>query len=261
MIPALRISSTGLDAQQTKMSVISNNLANVSTTGFKRDRAVFEDLIYQNLRQSGANSTQDSLLPSGLNIGTGVNVVSTHKLFNQGELSQTKNQFDLAISGQGFFQVSHPDGSTVYTRDGEFSINADGDVVTSNGYLLEPAINVPTDATSFSVGTDGVVSVVLANDTAITQIGQIDLANFINPAGLQPIGDNYFRETTSSGAPTVGNPTTDSLGSLRQGYLEASNVNVVEELVNMIETQRAYEVNSKSISTADQMLSYVNQQL
>jgi flagellar basal-body rod protein FlgG len=261
MIPALRISSTGLEAQQTKMSVISNNLANVSTTGFKRDRAVFEDLIYQNLRQSGANSTQDSELPSGLNIGTGVNVIATHKLFNQGELSQTKNNFDLAISGQGFFQISHPDGSTVYTRDGEFSVNADGDLVTSNGYLLEPAINVPSDATSVTIGTDGVVTAVLANDTAVTNLGQIDLANFINPAGLQPIGDNYYRETTSSGAPTVGNPTTDSLGSLMQGYLESSNVNVVEELVNMIETQRAYEVNSKAISTSDQMLSYVNQQL
>ncbi len=228
MIPALRISSTGLEAQQTKMSVISNNLANVSTTGFKRDRAVFEDLIYQNLRQSGANSTQDSELPSGLNIGTGVNVIATHKLFNQGELSQTKNNFDLAISGQGFFQISHPDGSTVYTRDGEFSVNADGDLVTSNGYLLEPAINVPSDATSVTIGTDGVVTAVLANDTAVTNLGQIDLANFINPAGLQPIGDNYYRETTSSGAPTVGNPTTDSLGSLMQGYLESSNVNVVE---------------------------------
>ncbi len=261
MIPALRISSTGLDAQQTKMSVISNNLANVSTTGFKRDRAVFEDLIYQNVRQSGASSTQDSELPSGLNIGTGVNVVATHKLFNQGELSQTKNQMDLAIQGQGFFQVSHPDGSIVYSRDGEFSVSADGDMVTSNGYLLEPAINIPADATSLTIGADGVVSVVLAGDPNSTQIGQIDLANFINPAGLQPIGDNYFRETTASGAPTVGNPTTDSLGSLQQGYLESSNVNVVEELVNMIETQRAYEVNSKAISTSDQMLSYINQQL
>ncbi len=261
MIPALRIASTGLDAQQTKMSVISNNLANVSTTGFKRDRAVFEDLMYQNMRQSGANTTQDSTLPSGLNIGTGVNVIATHKLFNQGELSQTKNQFDLAITGQGFFQVTHPDGSIVYTRDGEFSVNADGDMVTSNGYLLEPAINVPADATSISIGTDGVVSVVLANEATSTQIGQIDLANFINPAGLQPIGENFFRETTSSGAPAVGNPTTDSLGSVMQGYLESSNVNVVEELVNMIETQRAYEVNSKAISSADQMLSYVNQQL
>jgi len=261
MIPALRIASTGLDAQQTKMSVISNNLANVSTTGFKRDRAVFEDLIYQNVRQSGAQSTQDTELPSGLNIGTGVKVTATHKLFNQGNLSLTNNQFDLAIQGDGFFQITHPDGSTVYTRDGEFSVSADGDMVTSNGYLLEPGINVPSDATSISVGSDGVVSVVIANDVNSTQIGQIQLANFINPAGLQPIGDNYFRETTASGAATVGNPTTDSLGSLQQGYLESSNVNVVEELVNMIETQRAYEVNSKAISSADQMLSYVNQQL
>jgi len=261
MLPALRIASTGLDAQQTKMAVISNNLANVSTTGFKRDRAVFEDLIYQNVRQSGANSTQDTELPSGLNIGTGVKIVATHKLFNQGELSQTNNQFDMAIQGDGFFQIQHPDGSTVYTRDGEFSVSSTGTLVTSNGYELQPTITVPSDATSVSIGSDGVVTAVLANDTATTQLGQIDLAGFINPAGLQPIGDNFFRETVASGAPNISTPSLDGLGSLQQGYLESSNVNVVEELVNMIETQRAYEVNSKAISSADQMLSFVNQQL
>lgn len=261
MFPALRVSMTGLDAQQFKMTVISNNLANVSTTGFKRDRAVLEDLIYANIRQAGGQSTQDTELPSGLQAGTGVKVVATHKQHNQGTLSQTNNQFDLAIQGQGYFQILHPDGSTVYTRDGEFSISATGTIVTSNGYELEPAITVPTDSINVTIGSDGVVSALVAGNTAPTQIGQITLANFINPTGLQAIGDNYYRETAASDAPTVGNPTDNSLGSLQQGFLEASNVNVVEELVNMIETQRAYEVNSKAISTADQMLSYVNQQL
>ena len=261
MLPALRISMTGLDAQQTKMSVISNNLANVSTTGFKRDRAVFEDLIYQNVRQAGGQTTQDTELPSGLQIGTGVKVVATHKLHNQGTLAQTNNQLDMAIQGDGFFQILHPDGSTVYTRDGEFSVSSTGTVVTSDGYELQPTITVPTDAINVTVGSDGVVSALVAGNTSPTQIGQITLANFINPTGLQAIGDNYFRETAASGAPTIGNPTDNSLGSLQQGFLEASNVNVVEELVNMIETQRAYEVNSKAISTSDQMLSYVNQQL
>ena len=261
MIPALRVSMTGLDAQQTKMTVISNNLANVSTTGFKRDRAVFEDLIYQNVRQSGAQSTQDTELPSGLQLGTGVKIVATHKLHNQGTLTQTNNQLDVAIQGDGFLQVLHPDGSTVYTRDGEFSSSSTGQIVTSNGYEVEPAITIPTNTISLTIGSDGVVSALVAGDTAPTQIGQLTLANFINPAGLEAIGDNYYRETAASGAPTISNPTENGNGSLQQGFLEASNVNVVEELVNMIETQRAYEVNSKAISTADQMLSYVNQQL
>jgi len=261
MYPALRIAMTGLDAQQTKMSVISNNLANVSTTGFKRDRAVFEDLIYQNVRQAGAQSTQDTELPSGLQVGTGVKIVATHKLHNQGTLSQTNNQFDLAIQGNGFFQILHPDGSTVYTRDGELSVSSTGTIVTSNGYELEPTITVPSNTLSITVGSDGIVSALVAGNTAPTQIGQLTLASFINPAGLQAIGDNYFRETAASGSPTISNPTENSLGSLQQGFLESSNVNVVEELVNMIETQRAYEVNSKAISTSDQMLSYVNQQL
>ena len=261
MLPALRVAMTGLDAQQLKMSVISNNLANVSTTGFKRDRAVFEDLIYQNLRQSGGNTTQDTQLPSGLQIGTGVKVVATHKLHNQGTLSQTNNNLDIAIQGQGFFQILHPDGSTVYSRDGEFSASATGQLVTSNGYELQPAITIPANTTSVTIGSDGVVSALVAGATAPTQIGQITLANFVNYSGLEAIGDNYYRETAASGAPTVSNPTTNSLGSLQQGFLEGSNVNVVEELVNMIETQRAYEVNSKAISTTDQMLSYVNQQL
>jgi len=261
MIPALRVAMTGLDAQQTKMSVISNNLANVSTTGFKRDRAVFEDLIYLNIRQAGAQSTQDTELPSGLQLGTGVKIVATHKLHNQGTLTQTNNNLDVAVQGQGFFQILHPDGSTVYTRDGEFSTSSTGDLVTSNGYQVQPAINIPADTVSLTIGSDGVVSALVAGNTAPTQLGQLTLADFINPAGLEAIGDNYYRETAASGAAIVGNPTDNSLGSLQQGFLESSNVNVVEELVNMIETQRAYEVNSKAISTTDQMLSYVNQQL
>ncbi|MGD2119603.1 MAG: flagellar basal-body rod protein FlgG [Chromatiales bacterium] len=261
MFPALRIAMTGLEAQQTGMSVISNNLANVSTVGFKRDRAVFEDLIYQNYRQAGAQTTQDTELPSGLQIGTGVKTVATHKLHNQGTLSQTDNQFDLAIQGNGFFQIAHPDGSTVYTRDGEFSVSATGTIVNSNGYQLEPAITLPADTVNITIGSDGVVSALVAGNSAPTQIGQITLAGFINTAGLESIGDNLFRETAASGAPTVGNPTDNSLGSLQQGFLESSNVNVVLELVNMIETQRAYEVNSKSISKSDQMLGSVINQL
>ena len=261
MIPALRVSMTGLDAKQFQMTVIANNLANVSTTGFKRDRAVLKDLLYLNVRQAGAQSTQDTELPSGLEAGTGVKVVATHKLHRQGTLSQTANQLDLAIQGQGFFQILHPDGSTVYTRDGQFTLNSEGTMVTAEGYELDPTITVPEDAVSITIGSDGIVSVLVAGDTTPTELGQITLANFINPVGLQPVGDNFYRETAASGDPTIGNPTDDSLGSLQQGFLEASNVNVVEELVHMIETQRAYEVNSKAISTSDQMLSYLNQQL
>ena len=261
MIPALRIAMTGLDAQQSKMSVITNNLANVGTTGFKRDRAVFEDLIYQNVRQAGAQSSQDTELPSGLQIGTGVKMVATHKLHNQGNFSQTNNQFDLAIQGRGFFQVLNPDGTTGYTRDGEFSISSTGTVVTANGYEVQPAITIPANTTSVTVAPDGVVSALVAGTATPTQIGQLTLADFINPTGLESDGGNLYSETAASGTAIVSNPTDNGTGSLQQGFLESSNVNVVEELVNMIETQRAYEVNSKAISTADQMLSYVNQQL
>ncbi len=261
MFPSLWIAKTGLDAQQTNMSVISNNLANVNTTGFKRDRAVFEDLMYQNVRQVGANSTQNTELPSGLMIGTGVRTVATQKEHAQGNLVTTNNNFDLAIEGKGYFQVLHPDGSIVYTRDGQFSLNQDGQVVTASGYALEPAINVPSNAVSVTVGSDGVVSALLAGATSPTQIGQIELANFANPQGLEPQGDNLFRESVASGAPLTGLPGNDSLGTVLQGHLESSNVNVVEELVNMIQTQRAYEMNSKSISTADKMLGFVTNNL
>ncbi len=261
MYPALWIAKTGLDAQQTNMSVIANNLANVNTTGFKRDRAVFNDLIYQNLRQVGAQSSENTELPSGLMLGTGVKVVATQKEHSQGNIVQSGNSLDVAIQGKGYFQVLHPDGNIVYTRDGSFSLTADGVLVTPNGYELQPAMTVPTDATSLTIGSDGVVSVLQSGDSSPTQIGQIELAYFVNPQGLEPIGDNLYRETNASGGVNTAIPGNDSTGTLIQGALESSNVNVVEELVNMIETQRAYEMNSKAISTTDEMLSYVNQQL
>ena len=261
MYPALWIAKTGLDAQQTKMSVIANNLANVNTTGFKRDRAVFNDLIYQNLRQVGAQSSENTELPSGLMLGTGVKVVATQKEHSQGNIVQSGNSLDVAIQGKGYFQVLHPDGNIVYSRDGSFSLTADGVIVTASGYELQPSMTVPTDATSLTIGSDGVVSVLQSGNNTPTQIGQIELAYFVNPQGLEPIGDNLFRETNASGGVNTAIPGTDSTGTVIQGSLESSNVNVVEELVNMIETQRAYEMNSKAISTTDEMLAYVNQQL
>ncbi|HHI76443.1 MAG TPA: flagellar basal-body rod protein FlgG [Gammaproteobacteria bacterium] len=261
MYPALWIAKTGLDAEQTRMSVIANNLANVNTTGFKRDRAVFEDLMYQNIRQAGASSTEDTSLPSGLYLGTGVRTVSTQKLHTQGNIVQTNNSFDVAIQGNGFFQINHPDGSIVYTRDGSFGMDANGQLVTQNGYRIEPAITVPANTLSVTIGSDGTVSALVAGNTTPTAIGNITLARFINPTGLEAIGDNLYRETASSGAAQVDTPGTNGAGTLIQGSLESSNVNVVEELVNMIETQRAYEMNSKAISTTDDMLAYVSQQL
>ena len=261
MYPALWIAKTGLDAQQTRMSVISNNLANVNTTGFKRDRASFEDLIYQNVRQVGASSSQDTELPSGLNLGTGVRTVATQKLHTQGNLVQTNNNLDFAIEGRGFFQILTPDGSIQYTRDGTFSMNQDGQIVSPNGYPLEPAITIPANTLSVTVGSDGTVSALVAGNDAPTQIGTVELADFINPMGLEAMGGNLFRETLASGAPTTTTPGQDGVGTLIQGSLESSNVNVVEELVNMIETQRAYEMNSKAISTSDEMLRFVTNNL
>ncbi len=261
MESALWIAKTGLDAQQTRMAVISNNLANVNTMGFKQGRAIFEDLLYQNVRQVGGQSSQNTVLPSGLNIGTGVRTVATEKLFNQGNLVQTDNALDVAINGRGFFQVLRPDGTLGYTRDGSFQVDAQGQLVTSNGYLLQPAITIPADALSITIGTDGVVSVVQPGQTAPTQVGSLQLADFINPSGLQPIGENLYLETAASGAPQAGNPGLNGLGSVMQGMLESSNVNVVQELVGMIEAQRAYEMNSKAISTVDSMLQYASQNL
>jgi flagellar basal-body rod protein FlgG len=258
MNPALWNAKTGLEAQQTRMSVITNNLANVNTTGFKRDRAVFEDLMYQNIRQAGAQSSQNSQLPSGLMIGTGVRTVATEKLHTQGNVVQTGNSLDLAVSGRGFFQVTMPDGTTAYTRDGSFQVDSQGQLVTASGYLVQPGITIPQGALSVTIGSDGTVSALVAGNAAPTQVGSLQLADFINTAGLQPIGNNLFLETAASGTPQPGNPGLNGLGTLIQGSVESSNVNVVEELVSMIETQRAYEMNSKAISTTASMLQYLN---
>ena len=261
MNQALWIAKTGLDAQQTRMSVISNNLANVNTTGFKQDRAVFEDLLYINMRQPGAQSSSNTELPSGLMIGTGVRTVAKEKQHTQGAIIQTGKSLDMAINGRGFFQISMPDGTTSYTRDGTFQINSTGEVVMANGYKLEPSITVPEDTLSLTVGTDGSVSVLTPGQNTPTVIGNITLADFVNPTGLQPMGENLYKESGASGTPVTGEPGLTGLGSIIGGSLETSNVNVVTELINMIETQRAYEMNSKAISTADQMLQYASQNL
>jgi flagellar basal-body rod protein FlgG len=261
MTSALWIAKTGLDAQQMRMSVITNNLANVSTTGFKRGRAQFEDLMYQNVRQTGGQTSQNTTLPSGLSLGTGVRNVSTAKVFTQGNIVQTGNNLDMAINGRGFFQILMPDGSTAYTRDGSFQTNAEGQVVTSNGYLLQPEITIPDKTQSITIGRDGTVSAQIAGQTAAQTIGTLQIADFINPTGLQPIGQNLFMESTASGSPQPGNPDASGLGSIMQSALETSNVNVVQEMVDMIETQRAYEMNSKAIATTDQMLQYINNNL
>lgn len=261
MNQALWIAKTGLDAQQTRMEVVSNNIANVNTTGFKRERAVFEDLLYQNISQVGANSTQDTQLPSGFSIGTGVRVVATEKLHSQGKLVNTGNTFDMAVQGKGFFQILMPDGSLAYTRDGSFQVNQEGQLVTATGYQVQPAISVPEGALSVTVGSDGTVSALLPGSSAPTQIGSVQLTNFINPAGLQPIGQNLLLESGASGAPQTGTPGLNGLGTLTQGSVESSNVNIAEELVSMIETQRAYEMNSKAIQSADQMLQFVTNNL
>ncbi len=254
MIRSLWIAKTGLEAQQTNMDVISNNLANVSTNGFKRQRAVFEDLLYQTLRQPGAQSSEQSTIPSGLQLGTGVRPVATERIHSQGSLTQTNNSKDVAINGRGFFQVQLPDGTTAYSRDGSFQFDQNGQLVTANGYPIQPAITIPQDADTLTVGKDGIVSVTIVGQTAPQQVGQLTLATFINDSGLESIGENLYRETQSSGAPNESTPGLNGAGSLTQGYVETSNVNVAEELVNMIQTQRAYEINSKAVSTSDQML-------
>lgn len=261
MNQALWIAKTGLDAQQTRMAVVSNNLANVNTTGYKKGRAVFEDLIYQTIRQPGAQATQDAQLPSGLQLGTGVRTVATEKLFSQGNVVQTQNALDVAIQGRGFFQILTPNGDLAYTRDGGFQVNADGQVVMSNGYALQPGLTVPQGCQSLTIGTDGTVTAQLAGEAEPQNLGVIQLADFVNPAGLQAMGENLYLETAASGAAQQSNPGQNGIGTVIQGSLETSNVNMAEELVNMIETQRAYEVNSKAIASADGMLQFVNNNL
>jgi flagellar basal-body rod protein FlgG len=261
MNPALWAAKTGLDAQQTRMSVTSHNLANVNTSGFKKGRAVFEDLLYQNVKQVGSATSQDTQSPTGISLGTGVRVVATEKTYTQGSLLQTDNGLDMAIEGRGFFQILMPDGTVGYTRDGSFKTNAQGELVTSSGYTVQPGITIPDGAQSVSIGSDGTVTVQLAGQAAPVQVGSIQLVDFINPAGLQARGQNIVVETASSGPAQTGTPGLNGLGTIRQGSLESSNVNVVEELVNMIETQRAYEMNSKAIATTDQMLEYISNSL
>jgi len=261
MPTALHIARSGLDAQQTRLSVVSNNLANVSTTAFKKGRPAFEDLLYQTVNQPGANSSQSTELPSGLMLGLGVRTVATGKIFTQGSLQQTDNNLDMAIQGRGFFQVLMPDGSTSYTRDGTFSLNSQGQLVTSSGYQLDPAITIPAETLSVTIGSDGTVSALAAGSATPTQIGSVQLSDFINPQGLQPIGENLYKETVSSGSPTQGTPGLNGLGTLVQGSVEGSNVNPVEELVNLIETQRSYEMNSKAIKTVDEMMQFITQTL
>ena len=258
---ALWAAKTGLDAQNTQMAVIANNLANTNTTGFKSDRAAFQDLMYQNVKQVGAQSTQHTQYSTGLTLGTGVRIAATEKNYLQGSVLQTGGNLDMSISGLGFFQITMPDGTISYSRDGSFSMDAQGNVVTASGYPLSPAITIPINAQSVTVGTDGTVSVTVAGSTKPTSVGQIQLASFINVQGLQPTGNNLLAESAASGAPQVGTPGTTGLGSLQQGSLETSNVNTVTELVNMIQCQRAYEMNSKAITTTDQMLQYLTQNI
>lgn len=261
MDASMWVAKTGLDAQQTRLNVISNNLANVNTTGFKRDRALFEDLLYQNVRQAGGQTAQATQAPTGLMLGTGTRVVATEKIHAQGNMINTQNALDIAIAGEGMFQIQMPDGTVAYSRDGAFKLSNTGQLVTASGNPLAPPIVIPGNASSITIGEDGTVSVELFAGGGAQQLGQIQIARFVNPAGLQPLGNNLYKQTVASGEPQLLNPGTQAAGTLRQGMLEASNVNVVEEMVNMIETQRAYEINSKAISAADGMLRFLNNNL
>lgn len=258
---ALHIARTGLEAQDTRMRVIANNLANIGTTGFKKDRADFATLAYQDARVAGQQSTNETVYAIGLNLGTGVAVQGTSRINSQGTLQTTDNAFDLAIEGNGFFEVQLPGGELGYTRAGSFTLSADGQLVTAQGYALQPGVQVPQGATSLTVGRDGTVSAVTPGAAAPTQLGQLNIASFVNPAGLRARGDNFLSETAASGAADVGLAGQAGRGTIRQGMLEQSNVNVVEELVGMIEAQRAYEINSRMVSAVDQMLQNANQTL
>lgn len=261
MDASMWVAKTGLDAQQTRMTVISNNLANVNTNGYKRDRAVFEDLLYQRIAQSGGQTSANSAAPTGLMLGTGVRVVATEKIHAQGNMVMTQNALDVAISGDGFFQILQPDGSVAYTRDGSFKLSPTGQLITSAGSLLQPTIQVPANAQSITIGGDGTVSASIVGATTQQVLGNLTVARFVNPAGLESIGQNLLRSNGASGPVQQLKPGVNGAGVLVQGGVEASNVNVVEEMVNMIETQRAYEVNSKAIASADEMLKYVNNNL
>jgi flagellar basal-body rod protein FlgG len=259
MMRSLWVAKSGMEAQQTQLDHISNNLANSSTNGYKQSHAVFEDLIYQNLRQSGANTSDQTQLPTGLQVGLGVRPVATSREFTQGNLQQTSNTLDMAIQGKGFFQITMPDGTTGYTRDGAFQLNSQGQIVTNNGYQVQPGITVPANSTGLTVGNDGTVTVLVPGSTTPQNLGQLQLASFVNPSGLDPKGQNIFSETAASGQPITSVPAANGMGNISQGFVETSNVNVVQELVTMIQTQRAYELNSKAIQTSDQMLQKLGQ--
>ena len=260
-INAMHVAKTGLNAQQVRMQIISNNLANVNTNGFKRDRANFESLLYQIIRSSGAQTSVDTELTSGFSVGTGVSIVNSNKFHSQGPIVSTDNSLDLAIDGGGFFQVLLPDGQIVYTRNGAFSRNDEGILTTNSGYIIQPEIAIPAEATKINVSSDGIISVQVPGQVDAQEVGQLQLADFQNRNGLQPVGENFYVETPASGPPVLENPFNAGFGKLVQGSLEASNVNVVQELVDMIETQRAYEVNSKAITSVDEMLRFVNSNL
>ena len=258
MMRSLWTASTGMDAQQFRIDVIAHNLANVNTSGFKKTRADYQDLLYQEMKSSGASSSPSTIVPTGIHVGQGVKVVSTSKLFTQGNYQQTQNPLDLTIEGKGFFQITHPNGIIGYTRDGAFKLDNSGNMVNSDGYLMEPQITLPSDTIDVTISSDGIVSVTQPSTTTPTQVGNIEIANFINPAGLKPAGKNMYLETEASGNPITSVPGEDGTGSLTQGFIEMSNVSVVEEMVNMITSQRAYELNSKAIQTSDDMLRTIN---
>lgn len=258
MIRSLWTASTGMSAQQMNIDIISHNLANVNTTGFKKSRADYQDLLYQEMKTPGASSSPSTIVPTGLQIGQGVRTVSTEKIFNQGNFKQTDNPLDVAIEGEGFFQITKPDGEIAYTRTGELKVDNEGRLVTSDGYTLEPQITIPSDALSITISADGIVSVRQPGVATLTEVGTLELAQFINPSGLQAIGRNLFLATTASGDAVTGTPGSEGIGTLAQGFLEMSNVSVVEEMVNMIAAQRAYEINSKAIQTSDEMLQNAN---
>ncbi|MEK6758502.1 MAG: flagellar basal-body rod protein FlgG [Deltaproteobacteria bacterium] len=258
MIRALWTASTGMEAQQLNIDIISHNLANVGTTGFKKSRADYQDLLYQEIKSAGASSSDSTMVPTGIQVGQGVRTVATEKIFSQGNFKQTEAPLDIAIEGEGFLQVTKPDGQVAYTRTGELKVDSDGRLVTSDGYLIEPQITLPADAQAVTISADGIVSVKQNGNPTPTQAGTLELARFINPSGLQALGKNLYMPTAASGSATTGTPGSDGIGTIAQGFLEMSNVSVVEEMVNMIAAQRAYEINSKSIQTTDEMLQTAN---
>lgn len=258
MIRSLWISASGMEAQTLNIDVISNNLANVNTNGFKRSRADFQDLLYQSLRPPGAPSSMGTQVPTGIELGQGTRPVAVQKIFTQGDFQKTDSELDMVIEGDGFFQIMKPNGDQAYTRAGAFKADSQGRIVTSDGFVMTPEITIPSDAEKINIGSDGIVSVRLAGQNIFTELGNIELVNFANPAGLSSIGRNLYMQTDASGDPIGGTPGQEGLGTITQGYLEISNVSVVEEMVNMIVAQRAYEVNSKTMQTADEMMRMAN---